>query len=550
MARGCTFTVTLATILACLSFLCNLACGTRTQPLPRSPSSFSKAISDVVVTQNGPVRGVRTNGTIAFLGIPYAKAPVGDLRFASPFPPESWTEVLNTTQFSPGCPQHCELPEIMCPPVQSEDCLYLNVYVPDKVPPPGGFDVYAFIHGGAFQNGAAGTLAYAGFGFAMHDIITVTMNYRLGALGFLTYGDIEGNYGFQDQIMSLKWIRDNINSFGGDKTKVTLGGESAGAVSVMCHMVAPLSQGLFSKVIIESSPIALPFSRPKDNRFYEKFVSLSGCEDSKKSAADCLRDISADDMVNLMDKTQKDIFPFPNPDIIFMPWTPTIGTVDLPIHPYVGLVNKQMSKVPVLVGGNLEDARIFLYGFANFTLDPLEYYAAVVALFGEDAKEIIDLYPASSDPKHTMERVITDYIFQCLGRFVAETYSSVGEPAFLYDFGYPTRMFWGKWGNICLDHPCHGGELMFVFNNINSIKNATEEEKTLASKMNAYWSNFIVHSNPSPSANNQTAWPEYNGQDQMWMNFSSPDPATIPHFKEAKCDFWDKIGYYREPGII
>ena len=330
----------------------------------------------LINTKSGPVQGFATNSTVAFLGIPYAKAPVGELRFESPFPNDPWTEVLNATEFSAGCPQDCQLPEIMCPLKQSEDCLYLNVYTPDKEPPEEGWPVYVFIHGGAFQNGEAGTFAYVGFGFAQNDVILVAMNYRLGAFGFLNYGDIEGNYGFQDQIRALQWVQDNIGSFGGDNTRVTLGGESAGAVSVMCHLVSPLSQGLFSKAIIESSPLALPFSKKKDNRFYSKFVSLSNCKDSK-DVKTCLRALSSESIVKIMDDTANDIFPFPNPDIIPMPWTPSIGTVELPEHPYISMKNKQMSKVPVLVGGNLEDARIFVYGFANFTLSPLEYYLTI-----------------------------------------------------------------------------------------------------------------------------------------------------------------------------
>ncbi|QDZ24918.1 type B carboxylesterase [Chloropicon primus] len=464
---------------------------------------------------------------------------------------EPWTEVLNATDFSPGCPQTCMLPPIMCPPKQSEDCLYLNVFVPDSEPPAEGWPVYVFIHGGAFQNGAAGTLAYAGFGFAENGIILVTMNYRLGAFGFLEYGDIEGNYGFQDQILSLQWVRDNIESFGGDNTRVTLGGESAGAVSVMCHMAAPHSQGLFSKAIIESSPIALPFTTPKNNRFYNKFVAESGCSDGAGFLS-CMRKITAEDIVSIMDKTQADIFPFPNPDIILMPWTPTIGTADLPVHPYLAMSKGQTSQIPVLVGGNLEDARVFVFGFDNVTMNRAEYTVAVLALFGTKGPQALYHYPPQGhgDQRPVIERLVTDYLFQCLGRFVSEAYSKIG--AYLYDFGYPTRMFWGPgtWGQVCTDHPCHGGELMFVFNNINSIKNATVEERTLAKKMNTYWSNFILSGDPNQPVS-QLPWPKYGqAQGDVWMNFSSAHPATITEFKKDQCDFWDSVGYYREPGIL
>ena len=446
----------------------------------------------------------------------------------------------------------------MCPPVQSEDCLYLNVYTPDKPAPEGGWPVYVFIHGGAFQNGAAGSFAYVGFGFAANDVVLVAMNYRLGAFGFLTYEGIPGNFGFQDQIRAMEWVQENIGSFGGDKTRVTLGGESAGAVSVMCHLTSPVSQGLFTKAIVESSPIALPFSKTKDNRFYDKFVDLSGCDTGKGSdVKGCLKEMSSGQIVKLMDQTASDIFPFPNPDIIPMPWTPSIGTVDLPEHPYVVMtrdMNSQMiSKVPVLVGGNLQDARIFVRGFANYSLNPVEYDLAILFLFGKSGAKVLELYPSegSGDQKGTIEKVVTDYLFQCLGRFVADKYRSIGQPAYLYDFEYPTRMFWGYWGRVCDGHPCHGGELMFVFNNINSnatiCKDATQEERNVAIEMNEYWSNFIKTGDPN--ANGEASWPLYDAQNQQnWMNFSTAIPATpITNFKTEQCDLFDKIGYYREP---
>lgn len=136
------------------------------------------------------------------------------------------------------------------------------------------------------------------------------------------------------------------------------------------------------------------------------------------------------------------------------------------------------------------------------------------------------------------------------------------QPAFLYSFAYPTRMFWGPkwagWGRVCIDHPCHGGELMFVFNNIIALHNTTQEERSLAAQMNGYWSNFIKSSDPNgPSevkdltGGGGAAWPEFGDADhQIWMNFTDDHPSTMSKFKEDKCDLWDKIGYYREPGIL
>ena len=177
----------------------------------------------LVQTKSGPVRGSRYKGTVSFLGIPFAKPPLNEYRFASPVPPEPWTEVLNATEFAPGCPQKCKLPTFMCPERESEDCLYLNVYIPDKSPPKEGWPVYVFIHGGSFTEGAGGCVAYNGMEFARAgEIVLVNMNYRLGALGWLSYKDeIKGNFGLQDQRLALQWVQDNIKLFGGNKDQVT-----------------------------------------------------------------------------------------------------------------------------------------------------------------------------------------------------------------------------------------------------------------------------------------------------------------------------------------
>ena len=234
--------------------------------------------SATVETTYGSVRGFDNGDSYAFLGIPYAASPEGDLRFKPAVEPSAWDGVLNATQFSPGCPQRCPLHlDLVCPNESSEDCLYLNVYVPKGNPPSAeGWPVFVWIHGGGFQIGAGGTKLYGGNAFTTENVILVTLNYRLGALGWLVVSEeegnggeidaesiINGNFGLSDQRLALKWVRDNIGNFGGNENKVTLGGESAGAMSVLVHMVSPASEGLFDRAVIESGTIALPVSRQR-----------------------------------------------------------------------------------------------------------------------------------------------------------------------------------------------------------------------------------------------------------------------------------------------
>ncbi len=262
---------------------------------------FTWNLADPVVqTKDGPVRGFVVNNTVQFLGIPYASPPVNNLRFASPIPANAWTETLNATEFSPGCPQKCELPDLMCPLKQSEDCLYLNVYAPGGTPPKEGWPVYVFIHGGGFVDGAGGCPAYNGRAFAAQGLVLVNLNYRLGALGWLSYGnEIKGNFGLEDQRLALQWTQANIGAFGGDKTRVTVGGESAGGISVITHLASQASTGLFHRAVIESGPLSIPFNEfGSDNRYYTRYVNDANCINAAH-VAECLRSQSVETLLNV-----------------------------------------------------------------------------------------------------------------------------------------------------------------------------------------------------------------------------------------------------------
>ena len=216
----------------------------------------------VVQTNSGPVRGVLEDRARVFRGIPYA-ADAKTRRWQNPVPPKPWTATRDAFEDGPGCPQVCVLPSIACPPVQSEDCLYLNVFTPlltsEALTP-----VMVFIHGGDYVQGYGGGPLYDGTPMANSSgLILVALNYRLGALGFAYAGDLAGgqlagNYGFLDQRLALKWVQDNIKNFGGDPGRVTIFGQSAGAMSVALHLVSSGSRGLFSAAIIESEPLGLP----------------------------------------------------------------------------------------------------------------------------------------------------------------------------------------------------------------------------------------------------------------------------------------------------
>jgi carboxylesterase type B len=248
----------------------------------------------IVATLYGKIQGKYTSTAQVFTSIPYARPPTNELRWKYPVPPEPWEGVIETVADPPGCPQsipcNLPLPELTCPKRVTEDCLYLNVFTPLSAQPDAKIPVMVFFHGGNFLRGYSGGFLYDGQYIAnTSSTVVVTVNYRLGAIGFLVFGEgsdaIEGNYGFKDQRLALHWVQDNIAAFGGDPGQVTIWGQSAGAVSVALHMTTVRSSGLFNKAIMESEPIELTL---KDRKHALKlgtdFSKELGCGDKDNIA--------------------------------------------------------------------------------------------------------------------------------------------------------------------------------------------------------------------------------------------------------------------------
>ena len=560
--RNSSARIATACLLLVLALTGNLFCACRAeqQPYESNPNSSNSYGDDTLVqTKSGPVRGFRVNGTVSFLGIPFAKPPVGTLRFTPPTPAEPWKDVLNATQFAPGCPQICKLPSLMCPTHQSEDCLYLNVYIPDKLPPPSGFPVYTFIHGGSYNEGAGGCTAYNGREFAKHDVILVNMNYRLGALGWLSHTDkIKGNFGLQDQRLALQWVQDNIRSFGGDPTRVTMGGESAGGISVLTHLASPFSTGLFHRAVIESGPIALPFNEyGKTNRIYEKFVSEAKCSDSH-DVMSCLQLLPIDHLIEIQENLT--VIPLPVDTVIhlFLPWMPTFELLELPLHPYMAFKEGDFNRVPLLAGSNKEDARPFVYATLDDPVDIELFSMGILALFGEHSIDVMEEYKdytRDKDNREALKQMGTDLLFTCSVRFIADSMRKhAGVPTWLYNFGYGfVSPFWGPYIKWCNGHACHGVELPFVFDLFaegDLPYNRTKDDAMLGSKVIQYWAEFAAApelnqtSTLSPDPELLPEWTQYDSQDQVWMNFTSAvSPNVTGDFRKPFCDMFDSFGY-------
>ena len=288
-----------------------------------------------------------------FLGVPFADPPTGQYRFTAPRPVTPWSGVRAADAFAPGCVQDCTLPPLTCPLSISEDCLYLDVYTPKEASSDGkGYPSMIFFPGGEFLQGGASTVLYDGTALArVTNAIVVVINYRLGALGFLTNEAFGPNNGFKDQQYAMDWVRRNIAQFGGNPEHATIFGQSAGGTSTTSHLISPLSKGLFDKAIIESNPIGLDLNTMEQQQYYsELFTSLAGCPtEAGEEKTKCLMELDVDNITMAQDKLMHHVDPTA-PLGIFYPWTPTVDGYNVPGQPVNMFAAGKYNKVPTMIG--------------------------------------------------------------------------------------------------------------------------------------------------------------------------------------------------------
>jgi para-nitrobenzyl esterase len=414
----------LVTALAALMALCLSATG---------GARAERGASPVVTITGGAVRGIALAGVYAFRGLPYAAPPTGNLRWRAPQAPHAWNGVRDATQYAPSCPKK---PSLFQPPgPQSEDCLYLNVSTPTlrreaKRP------VLVWIHGGGFtQDGA---LNYDGTKLAAGGTVVVTINYRLGALGFLAHpalasrpGGPAGNYGLMDQQAALRWVKNNIAQFGGDPDNVTIAGQSAGGVSVLAHLVSRGSRGLFNRAIVESGAFALnqvPLDQAET--FGKSFATQVGCPDQ---SASCLRRVPVDKLVGA----------FPDaaiPGVVDgRVLTESLGTA---------LATGDFAHVPIINGVNHNEEWIFVAGLqlavsgGTFVPAPTPtastYESVIASVLGVSAgraSAVAAEYPLAAYPAPVvaLSTLVSDANFACPALQV-DRWTSKRVPTFAYEF--------------------------------------------------------------------------------------------------------------------
>lgn len=562
-------------------------------------TSSGKVCDGVQVQVTNPSTGI-TTAVNNFLGIPYAQAPVGNLRWAPPAaPPSSWqSNSIHANQagnicpqFAPSVPPACSTDNL--PIIGNEDCLYLNVWTPQGSA-SGSLPVMVFIHGGAFIEGSGSAPVFDGsFMAATGNVVVVSFNYRLGALGFLAYQNpndssdqLTGNFGFIDQQAALAWVQKNIQGFGGDPKQVTIFGESAGAMSVGLHMVSvnysATNTVLFQAGIMESNPLGIPYktlevaqSSCYGQAYVGDLTQGTACDGSTNMVS-CMRANLTQDQI----LTEQGKF-IPKLSLITwqgfepeLPWTPVIDNQLILGEPIERVQTVKPQAKAVLLGTNQDEGLLFVdlllkklgyetlsaYGYQNVILPHLfsSTTASTIMSFTPTGSSVQPYAPVSGDNAPVLAQVFTDYLFTCANRYFAKQALLVTPtlPTFVYQFDQATSFPFPACplapNPTCANPPCpacaapqvcHGAELPYVFHSASDIgqtfKPATEDP--LSRIMVGFWSEFATSLDP----NGQTTprWPAFNAQTGPYIVLDVP-LSQASYFPNPVCDqLWDSIGY-------
>jgi len=354
-------------------------------------------------------------------------------------------------------------------------------------------------------------------------------------------GALTGNYGFKDQILSLKWVKNNIIYFGGDPSKVTIFGESAGAVSVRAHLLSPLSKGLFHRAIMQSDPLPIPLQDRKLMNGYSKiFMQAVGCEDEI-----CLREQNVSTLLAAQNKTV-----YADWDTliqVMLPLTPVVGGSDIPLGWDEAMKIGRWNAVPLIIGSTSEDGLMFIYSLSKGSLNSFFYGSIVALLWKQNASKVLSQYSPDlfGDNKELLSQLTTDFIFTCPANyFVTQLQNASSTPVFRYIWNnaISQKGMWGPKYKYCEGRVCHGSELVYEFDPKSAHFNMTKNEQFLSSEMMRYFSNFARNGDPSIGRGN-TQWPAWNASNKLSMSLETPYPKVVNSYRGAQCAFWDSIGY-------
>lgn len=484
----------------------------------------------IVLTDAGAVRGVQDGGAVAFKGIPYAAAPVGPLRWQPPQEAPCWDGVREAAAFGPACLQLSEQGTVQ----GEEDCLTLNVWTPNHGPDEAGMPVLVFIHGGGNAQGTASQPVYDGRRLAEQFAVVVTLEYRLGPLGFLALPQFAaerpegaaGNDGILDQIAALRWVQRNIAAFGGDPARVMVFGESAGAVDTCVLLASPLAAGLFSRAAMESGACLGPAAM-RANHTGERFLTASPCADAADVPA-CLRALPAEDVLRILPASVSVVSAGANG------YGPVVDGHLLTASPLETIRAGRHNAVPFLIGSNADET-----GQATGPVPSAEAYrAAVSTILGPAlAARVLAMYPVAdySSPRAAFVAATSDARFTCPTRTSTRAVAANQSlPVFRYFFTQRLRGAGAALGSF------HGLELAFVFGTLGQGGAFTpnESEQALIAAMQGYWVRFAAAGDPN--GGDTAPWPAYEPTTDPYLELG-PTIAAGAGVRTAQCDFWDGL---------
>ncbi|MBV9792820.1 MAG: carboxylesterase/lipase family protein [Actinobacteria bacterium] len=462
----------------------------------------------VVQLGDGAVRGLAEDGVAAFLGVPYAAPPFGANRMRPPQPVVSWSGTRDATAYGPTVPKGDYPPQFqpLFPEVviAGDDSLNLNIWTPERaLTGAAGLPVLVWIHGGSFMNGSGSLGEYEGRAFARDGVVCVTVNYRLAAEGFLFTADTpdgEANLGLLDQLAALAWVRDNIAAFGGDPARVTVAGESAGAMSVTTLLSMPRSEGLFAQAIAQSGAAAHTIS-PEQGRMVAGYLAAAlGVAADRES----IKAVPLDKLVRAASDLVVEVQTNPDPArwgslmLSLLPFAPTVDGTVLPAAPLTSIATGQGGDVRLLIGSNRDEARLFLVAAGTIgAIDDatVEAMAGAYGLSG-DGLTVYRSGRAGASPGDLLAAVISDWFFRVPAIRVAEARDAggAGDRTWMYRFDHPEP------GDNHELGACHGVEVPFVFDTISrdelEPRLGSAPNQAAADQVHKVWVDFITGGEP------------------------------------------------------
>jgi para-nitrobenzyl esterase len=494
-----------------------------------------------VETQDGWVEGEQRAGHLAFRGIPFARPPLGSLRFRAPEPVVPWPGTLDAREFAASAPQsNSELPWMEAQGPRSEDCLYLNVVTPSR---SGKRPVMVWIHGGGFELGSGSSPVYDGGPLAERgDVVVVTINYRLGALGYLYLGAAGGerfgasaNLGQLDQIAALRWVRENIAAFGGDPGNVTIFGESAGSIAVCTLLAMPAARGLFHRAVAQSGAwleVQAPEAAAETSAAYLRELGISSTQTEALQELDVVQLLAAQHKVGLRLRGG-------------LGFCPVLDPASVPLHPRDAFARGEAAQVPLVIGTNRDELNLFRMGSLRELDKPMENARAIALLqnqlpssVSEHVPRVLEAYRASRarrglphGNRALLGAIQSDVRFRLPSIQFAEAYRAVSPRTFMYLFTYESPALDGAL------RACHALELPFVFGTLHApfqdrFAGRGPAVEALSETMMACWLTFARSGDPThPRAGD---WIPYDPTRRATLVFDTDSKLEDAPYEEER----------------